>query len=127
MVLDLQWPVFERFTGEFAGLALGPNPVTFDASYVVPRLTVHGTATTGTVGLAGPVTVEVHSTTEGGGLLATQSAQVHPHPVTGVKHHRGVTFVMLGRRAAIIELQRHAIVVNVQNRREVHAITILAV
>ena len=96
MVLDLQSPVFERFTGEFAGLVLGPNPVTFDASYVVPRLTVHGTATTGTVGLAGPVTVEVHSTTEGGGLLATQSAQVHPHPVTGEYS----TTVALSRQAA---------------------------
>jgi len=96
VVFDVDSPVFERFTGEFSALALGANPVTFDLTYVVPRLTVAGSATDGTAGLAGPITVEVHSTTASGGLLETQSATVVPDPVTGAY----TTTIALPRRAA---------------------------
>ena len=83
VVSDVETPVFERFQAEFPGLGLGANAVTFDLAYVVPQLTVSGTASTGTAGLAGPITIEVRATAQGGGLLPAQRASATPDPVTG--------------------------------------------
>ena len=93
---DVDWPVFERFEAEFAALGLGANPVEFDMVFVLPRLTVSGTVSDGTVGFAGSVTIEVESTTVAGGLLPTQRLTVSPDPVTGAYSGE----VPLPRRAA---------------------------